>query len=189
RELEGLERLRDRGGGGRSPPPRTVLVEGLEVGAHRPALGPALGERTLVLGGHRALASCGHSEPLLSGLSANPISEFDATPFRGRGPPIPWPHGAAPPSARDDRRRGGDGRRLARARSPRPRAGHVRRDVVGALLLQVVTGPSAAVPDPGAVGAGGAGRGSRRRRRRRRAGRRAPDRESQPPVGGRAVPG
>ena len=70
-----------------------------------------------------------------------------------------------------------------------PRAGHVRRDVVRALLLQVVARAPRAAADRGAVGARRPGRERRRGRRRRRHRRRHPHREPQPPVGHRAVPG
>ena len=94
-----------------------------------------------------------------------------------------------PPGARAHRRRGRRDRAHPRPDAEPPRAGHVRGDVVGALLLQVVPHPPAAPADRGAARAGRPGRGRRRGRRRRRHRRRLPHREPQPPVGHRALPG
>ena len=96
---------------------------------------------------------------------------------------------AAAPGARPHRRRGGRHRLDPRPGAEPPRAGHVRGDVVGALLLQVEPHPPPRRPPRAHVGAGRAGRGRRRGRRRRRHRRRHPHREPQPPVGHRALPG
>ena len=93
------------------------------------------------------------------------------------------------PGAGADRRRGRPHPRHPRAGAEPPRAGHVRGHVVRALLVQVLAGPPAPLPDRGAVGARRAGRERRRGRRRRRHRRRDPHREPQPPLGHRALPG
>ena len=76
-----------------------------------------------------------------------------------------------------------------RAAAQPPRAGHVRGDVVGALLVQVVPDPPAPPAHRGAARAGRPGRGRRGGRRRRRHRGRLPHREPQPPVRHRALPG
>ena len=75
----------------------------------------------------------------------------------------------------------------ARTRAHRSRARDVRRDVVRALLVQVVASAPRALPHERAVGAGRPGRRCRRGRHRRRPRGGRAHREPQPPVGGRAV--
>ena len=97
--------------------------------------------------------------------------------------------GAAAPGARPDRRRVRGRRQDPGPRPQPPRAGPVRRDVERALLVQVVPAAPAAPAHRGAAGARRSRRERRgdRRRRRHRGGH--PDREPQPPLGHRALPG
>ncbi len=110
-----------------------------------------------------------------------------ARPDPGRG--ACTRRGALAPGAGADRRRI-RGRRQDPGPGPQPpRAGPVRRDVERALLVQVLPAAPAPPPHRGAAGPGGSRRerGGHRRRRRHRRGH--PDREPQPPLGDRALPG
>ena len=106
--------------------------------------------------------------------------------------PLSWRHGgrgAVASGTRPDRRRvrgrGPDSRPFAQP----PGARALRRDVERALLVQVVPAAPAPAADRGPAGPGGSRRERRRDRRGRRHCRGVADREPQPSVGDRAVPG
>ena len=97
--------------------------------------------------------------------------------------------GGTAPGTGPDRRGSGRHRVDPGPGTEPPRAGHVRRDVVRALLLQVLPHPPEAAADRGGGRAGGPGRERRRPRCRRRHRRGHSHRVAQPPVGHRALPG
>ena len=210
--VDGAEALLD--GIGRAPPapPRAVLLQGLQVVLHRPALGAAFGERRFVLGAHRASGGFGHGSlsresvgrrpPFLS-ITRIAISVMANMTCSGHASKRCFATMRLDPMSSASTRQPEPVHRqlgltddeldaivrAARARPDRARARDVRGDVVGALLLQVVEALPRSLPHRGTVGPRRSGRGRRGDRRRRRPRGRHPHREPQPPVGGRALPG
>ena len=121
--------------------------------------------------------------------------ELTMTPPAEALPPDQPPAGGAaapgvtPSGARPDRRRVRGRRQDPGPAAQPPRARPLRRDVERALLVQVLPAAPAPPADRGPAGARRPGRERRGDRRRRRHRRRHPDREPQPPVGHRALPG
>ena len=166
-----------------TPTLRPMSLERFEITPHRSTLLTSLGQRRLVAVGHRSpgsfrfgchLSHCGafgeRISTSVSGLFASPGQSIALRPWSDPSAP-PTAHPLATPLHRalgPHRRRSGPHRGDPRPVAQRARAGHVRGDVVGALLLQVVPGPPRSAAVRGAVGDGRAGRERRRGRLRRR---------------------
>ena len=180
-----------------------LLSSAVKVVLDDPALVATRGERGLVLIGHGGLrstflrchavsvhhaqfdAQVGAYLDVSRGGTARTSSPGTVTgrgsgsSNRRRRPSCTWP----------DRRGAGSDHHDPGSPAQPPRAGDVLGHVERALLVQVVARAPRTAPDGGAMGARRPGRERRRGRRGRRDRRRHTDREPQPPLRHRAVPG